>query len=98
MVKSLGCRRACIESNNQHAIKLSVSELVPPWNVASIVMDIRELRKERETAVNWVSRVANGLAHVVVSKALRGLLPCNWVACPPPSVFSVLASELSFLM
>ncbi|KAI8571342.1 hypothetical protein RHMOL_Rhmol01G0112500 [Rhododendron molle] len=98
MVKSLGYRRTCIESDNQQAIKLSVSESVPPWTVASIVMDIRELRKECEIAVTWVSKDANGLAHAVASKALRGLLPCNWVACPPPSVFSVLASEFSYLM
>lgn len=36
-----------IESDNQLAIKLSsVSELVPPWDIATIVWDIRQFREE----------------------------------------------------
>ncbi|KAI8558898.1 hypothetical protein RHMOL_Rhmol04G0132100 [Rhododendron molle] len=42
MAEALGISKACIESDNQQAIKLSVSELVPPWEVLSLVSDIRQ--------------------------------------------------------
>lgn len=94
MVKALGLLGAVIESDNQVAIKLSVSELVPPWEVASVVMDIRDLVRDVGVCLQWVKREGNALAHVVAKKALRGLLPVNWVANPPSFVASVLANEV----
>ncbi|KAI8538927.1 hypothetical protein RHMOL_Rhmol09G0141300 [Rhododendron molle] len=55
MVKTLGLLGAVIESDNQVAIKLSVSELDPPWEVASVVMDIRDL-VSRDGARNFTTR------------------------------------------
>lgn len=44
--------------------------------------------------MRWVKREANGLVHTVAKKALKGILPVNWVASPPSFVISVLAREL----
>lgn len=35
MVSSLGMQGVSVESDNKQAILLSVSELVPPWEVAA---------------------------------------------------------------
>lgn len=61
MARSLGFYGAVIESDNQIAIKLSVFELVPPWEVGSLVLDIRQLKQELELKYAWVKREANGL-------------------------------------
>lgn len=94
MVRSLGLNEAVIESDNQQAIKLSVSELVPPWEVMALVMDIRQIRQEADLKLVWARREANGLAHVVATMALKNLLPCNWVGSPPSFVSAIVAREL----
>ncbi|KAI8560463.1 hypothetical protein RHMOL_Rhmol04G0257600 [Rhododendron molle] len=43
MARALGISNACIESDNQQAIKLSVFELDLPWEVLALVSDIRQL-------------------------------------------------------
>lgn len=96
MVKSLGVLGAVIEPDNQVAIKLSVSVLVPPWEVSYLVMDIRQLKQDSGVCLSWVKREANDLAHVVATKALRGLLPFNWLASS--FVVYVLAIVSFFLL
>lgn len=89
MARSLRLNGAVIESDNQVAIKLSVFELVTPWEVGALVLDIRQMKQECGQSLAWVKREANRLAHVVASKALRSFLPSNWVASPPDCVASV---------
>lgn len=74
-----------IESDNQLAIKLGVSELVPPWDIATIVWDIRQFREELGVTFAWARRKANQLAHVVANKSDERLvtsLVASWVASP----------------
>ncbi|KAI8551674.1 hypothetical protein RHMOL_Rhmol06G0204500 [Rhododendron molle] len=94
MVKSLGIRRAIVESDNQMAIKLSVSELVPPWDVAAVVLDIRQLCEEEEIKCAWIKRSANGLAHSVAGQALKGLLLVNWVVSPSVAILSSVTRDI----
>ncbi|KAI8544640.1 hypothetical protein RHMOL_Rhmol08G0312200 [Rhododendron molle] len=93
MASSMGLTEVEIESDNQLAIKLSASELVPPWEVEAVVQDIRFMKQSGGISFKWVKREANGLAHVVASKSLRRLLPRNWVANPPSFVASILLND-----
>lgn len=91
MMKSQSINDGSIESDCQTAIKLSVSELVPPWEVATVVDDIKQMQQESGVTLAWIKRKANGLAHILAKKKLCGLLPLSsWVANPPPFVISVL--------
>ncbi|XP_058223256.1 uncharacterized protein LOC131332968 [Rhododendron vialii] len=96
MVKTMGLRGVTIESDNQKAIKLSVSELVPPWEVMAVVWDIRKLCQEEGISCAWSIREANGLAHEVASEALRGVLPVNWVSSPSSCLVSIVTRDSSF--
>ncbi|KAH7843546.1 hypothetical protein Vadar_018002 [Vaccinium darrowii] len=93
MAKALNLFGVTIESDNQTAIKLSVSELVPPWEVLTVVLDIREFVSSLGLCLAWVKREANELAHVVASNAVRGNLPVNWISFPPRSVSLCLCKE-----
>ncbi|KAI8551927.1 hypothetical protein RHMOL_Rhmol06G0225300 [Rhododendron molle] len=95
MAKVLELRGAQIESDNQMAIKFSVSELDPPWSVMAVVFDIRRIYQEEEFSCAWINREANELAHVVASEALRGVLPANWVSSPSVGVLSILDRNAS---
>lgn len=90
MLFRLGMKEVVVESDNKQAITLSVSELVPPWNVRALVLDIRQYAKEGAFLFKWVCRSANKVAHEVASLALRSSLPCNWISNPPLSLVSVL--------
>lgn len=46
MAKDLGLESVLIELDCQVAIKFRVSELVPPWDVLPVVLDIRRLDLE----------------------------------------------------
>lgn len=91
-------QQCLIESDNQVAIKLSVSELDPPWEVAAVVMDIRQMKREENIGFAWIRRSANELAHVVATKALRNLLPFSWVAASPSFISSVVEKEFPTLL
>ncbi|KAI8553628.1 hypothetical protein RHMOL_Rhmol05G0030900 [Rhododendron molle] len=93
MISDLGYQNALVESDSQVAIKLSVSELVPPWEVSAVVWDIRKMREDLNIIFGWVKRTANKLAHVVAKKALKGLLPRDWVVLPPNFISSILARD-----
>lgn len=43
MMTALGRSEVEVESDNKEAIHLSVSELVPPWQVSTLVQDIRQM-------------------------------------------------------
>ncbi|XP_058181423.1 uncharacterized protein LOC131299867 [Rhododendron vialii] len=77
MLISLDLKEVEVESDSQQAIHLSVSELVPPWDVKTLVMDIRHFAKEGNLLFKWVRRVANRMAHKVAFLASRNSLPCN---------------------
>lgn len=89
MMKELGMDRVEIESDKKLAIKLSVSELDPPWEIATIIWDIRQFREEMGVSFAWARRKANELAHLVATKALKELLPVSWVSSPPDSLFCI---------
>lgn len=82
-----------MESDNKQAILLSVSELVPPWEVAAVVLDIRELARAGSIMLKWVRRTANRAAKAIAALAKNGNLPLNWVSCPPLSLLSIFDSE-----
>lgn len=73
----------------------SVSELVPPWDVRGVVMDIRHFAKEAAIKFKWVRRTANMVAHEVASLALKNSLPCNWIMNPPVSIVTVLEKDFN---
>ncbi|KAI8536446.1 hypothetical protein RHMOL_Rhmol10G0257600 [Rhododendron molle] len=98
MIKAMGLRGALIESDNQTAIKLSVSELAPPWEVMAVVWDIRKLKLEEGISFAWIKREANGLAHAVAAEAIKGCLPVNSVSFPSSSVKSIVTSDVSPLL
>lgn len=93
MAASMEINQATIESDCQQAIKLSVSEQDPPWDVMALVFDIRYFRNLLGLSFSWVRREANGLAHEVATSFKKGKLPLNWVSCPSPSILSLLARD-----
>lgn len=86
-----------MESDNKQAITLSVSELVPPWKVMDVVLDIRELGKQGNYRFGWIRRQANKVAHLTATLEFRGELPRNWTASPPFSLFATLCNDVSLL-
>ncbi|KAG5532237.1 hypothetical protein RHGRI_026761 [Rhododendron griersonianum] len=70
------------ENDNAQLISLSVSELVPPWEVLAILSDIRLLAKDEGLSFRWTPREGNEAAHWVASSQASSLGP-NWVVYPP---------------
>ncbi|XP_058189568.1 uncharacterized protein LOC131307174 [Rhododendron vialii] len=95
MLISLGLKEVEAESDSQQAIHLSVSELVPPWDVRALVIDIRHFAKEGNLLFKWVRRAANRVAHKVAFLASRNSLPCNWIVNPPISLVPVLEKDVN---
>ncbi|KAF7148032.1 hypothetical protein RHSIM_Rhsim03G0019800 [Rhododendron simsii] len=83
-----------IESDNKTAILLSASELVPPWEVYPLIMDIRAVKKQRNLEFIWFKRSANKVAHRVASLAAKGKLSLDWVANSPASLVSLLLHDV----
>ncbi|KAI8545556.1 hypothetical protein RHMOL_Rhmol07G0048500 [Rhododendron molle] len=72
MTVSLGLTRVIIESDSRLAIKLSVFEPEPPWDVLTLVLGIRHCRLNFGFKFAWVMREkANGLAHAVASSTAK---------------------------
>ncbi|KAH7859991.1 hypothetical protein Vadar_007952 [Vaccinium darrowii] len=104
MANGLGLKEVEIESDNKQAISLSVSKLVPPWQVCAVVHDIRHFAKEGKHLFRWVRRNANKVAHEVASLALKKNIPCNslkknipcnWVVNPPLSLVTLLKNDFN---
>ncbi|KAH7855264.1 hypothetical protein Vadar_023050 [Vaccinium darrowii] len=95
LFEAFGLKDMEVELDNKEAIQLiaSVSELVPPWSISALVLDIRKPGRSNKVVFNWVPRSANKAAHSVAALALRGNLPCNWVSIHPSSLFSIFSSE-----
>ncbi|XP_058195012.1 uncharacterized protein LOC131311532 [Rhododendron vialii] len=93
MVEGLKVSQVIIESDNRRAIELSVSELVPPWEVFEVVMDIRRLMKQKNLKMEWVNRFGNKIAHQVAAWASKGQLQPDWVSSPPIALFSLLYAD-----
>ncbi|KAL7218984.1 hypothetical protein ACSBR2_012116 [Camellia fascicularis] len=64
-----------IEHDNRTAILLGVSENVPPWEVAIILQDIRNLASLRKHHLRWSSRSCNRVAHRLAKTVSCGLDP-----------------------
>lgn len=56
MVTDLKLNKVEIESDNQLAVKLSGSELVPPWEVMAVVLDVRQFCRDLGLTVSWINR------------------------------------------
>lgn len=76
MVLKLGIKGVVVEADSRQAI-LSVSEMVPPWEVCAEVMDIQHFAKEGDIRFRWVRREANKAAHEIAALARRNSLPSN---------------------
>ncbi|KAF7128124.1 hypothetical protein RHSIM_Rhsim11G0009800 [Rhododendron simsii] len=92
--KALNLSSVCIENDNAQLISLSVSELVPPWEVLAIISDIRLLAKNDGFSFRWTPREGNEAAHWVASSQASSLGP-NWVVYPPEFLYSILCKDLS---
>ncbi|KAH7842585.1 hypothetical protein Vadar_007008 [Vaccinium darrowii] len=93
MISALGMKGVSVESDNKQAILLSASELVPPWEVIAMVLDIWELACMRGILFKWVRREANKAAHSIATLAKSGKLPLNWVSSPPLQLLSIFNSD-----
>ncbi|KAG5545805.1 hypothetical protein RHGRI_018086 [Rhododendron griersonianum] len=90
--KALNLSSVCIENDNAQLISLSVSELVPPWEVLAILSDIRLLAKDEGLSFRWTPREGNEAAHWVASSQASSLGP-NWVVYPPEILYSILCKD-----
>ncbi|KAG5556475.1 hypothetical protein RHGRI_006921 [Rhododendron griersonianum] len=91
--KALNLSSVCIENDNAQLISLSVSELVPPWEVLAIISDIRLLAREEGLSFRWTPREGNEAAHWVASSQASSIGP-NWVVYPPEILYSILCKDL----
>lgn len=71
-------------------ISLASSDLDPPWEVETIVKDIRSLASPFGLCFMFVPRRLNSIAHYIVKLVVRRELLCNRVAMPPNSVRALL--------
>ncbi|XP_058185931.1 uncharacterized protein LOC131303156 [Rhododendron vialii] len=83
-----------IESDCASLISLSVSELVPPWEVSALITDIRKIGAELELSFCWTPREGNEAAHWIASSR-ASTLGCNWVSTPPVPLLSILCNDAS---
>lgn len=81
MVMALALKGEVTEADNHHAISLSVSELVPPWEVGALVEDIRESALMGDISFSWV------IFHLQI------VSPLIWCLFPE-SVMSLLINDL----
>ncbi|KAI8567007.1 hypothetical protein RHMOL_Rhmol02G0087700 [Rhododendron molle] len=96
MVSKSSLQGVTVESDCREAIHLSSSEKAPPWDVAAVVLDIRDLARASGIIFSWAHRTANKAAHTVAALAKSRNLPCNWVSSPPLSLFSVFEFDSAF--
>ncbi|KAI8551080.1 hypothetical protein RHMOL_Rhmol06G0157100 [Rhododendron molle] len=94
MVEGLKVSPVTIELNSRRAIELSVSELVPPWEVFEVVMDIRKMIQQKNLKMEWVKRSGSKIAHQVAAWASKGQLHHAWISNPSVSLLSLLYSDV----
>ncbi|KAI8567632.1 hypothetical protein RHMOL_Rhmol02G0136600 [Rhododendron molle] len=94
MVEGLKVSSVMIESDSRRAIELSVSELVPPWEVFEVVMDIRKMIQQKNLKMEWVKRFGNKIAHQVAAWASKGQLQPAWISSASASLLSLLYSDV----
>ena len=83
MVSSRQARGINVYSDSKVLISLLSSEMVPPWEVAAVVHDIKKLGAEFGIHFFFVPRSFNRAAHWVANNMSRGLLPPNWMSVIP---------------
>ncbi|KAH7852348.1 hypothetical protein Vadar_023748 [Vaccinium darrowii] len=83
MERDMGLYNVEIESDCKMGINLSVSELVPPWEVLSLSLDIQKLVRDLKLQFSWVPRSANKVVHLIASLASKGGLTPAWIRYPP---------------
>ncbi|CAL5419199.1 unnamed protein product [Camellia sinensis] len=79
MAKLQNWRNVVVENDNLLAIKLCVSENVPPWDSLAVFSDIRCISQVWPLFFCWTRRTSNQVAHA----SALSQLPVNWVAIPP---------------
>ncbi|KAF7153144.1 hypothetical protein RHSIM_Rhsim01G0167200 [Rhododendron simsii] len=92
--KALNLQNVSIESDCASLISLSVSELVPPWEVLALITDIRKIGAELELSFCWTPREGNEAAHWIASSR-ASTLGCNWVSFPPIPLLNILCKDAS---
>ena len=102
MCEALAVREACVFalarnilnasvcSDSRTVISLSSSEGVPPWEIRSIIDDIRSLALRCNISFVFVKRKENYIAHCIASLARKGNLFGDWLGCPPPPLDSLI--------
>ncbi|KAL7235375.1 hypothetical protein ACSBR1_018803 [Camellia fascicularis] len=63
MAKEMNLTNLVVESDNSLAIKLCISENVPPWDNKAIFSDIKWLSQARNMTFSWTRRIHNRLVH-----------------------------------
>ena len=81
---------ALIGDNQSLVIRLSSSDIVPPWEVSSILHDIRLLVKQWTISCFFVSINCNRTAHWLANRTCSNCLFGDWVGCPPSLVSLVV--------
>lgn len=98
MARDSYCLPVTIESDKKQAISISVSELVPPWEVHPVVTDIRDVGQQIGLNIVWAKTTANKVAHQVAALALKKKLPLDWVPNPPATLLSLIPSDVLSLI
>ncbi|CAL5441364.1 unnamed protein product [Camellia sinensis] len=91
MARSLNLSQVEIVGDNKTVISHCVSEVVPPWECAPIIEDIRSLAIQCNFSFLWTPCEANSAANWATRTFLNGVLPPNWVCNPPVGLCKALA-------
>lgn len=95
MAEERNIDRAIFESDCKHLVDLLVdSKLECPWEIATIVDDIKAWASRRQWTFTWCRRECNKAAHWIASNCLarRSLFHTG---CIPPALESLLSKDLS---
>ncbi|KAL7189912.1 hypothetical protein ACSBR1_039536 [Camellia fascicularis] len=65
MIQAHNLSNVEIESDNQLVIQLSVSEMVPPWEISAMILDIRAIALQFHLLFTWTRCSNNKVAHWV---------------------------------
>lgn len=81
-----GLKGLVICSDSKQVISLASSDLVPPWEIKTIIGDVHLLAKLHGFQLSLVPKVLNWIAIV----AFINVFPYNWVSAPPAKFKSLV--------